>query len=49
LYGLGGKFEGWFSADDSRVPIKARMKVYLGNINIELKKWIRTDWTPPKF
>ena len=41
LYGLGGKFQGWFSADDARVPIKAKMNVYLGSINIELKSWKR--------
>lgn len=44
LYGLGDKFQGWFSADDARVPLKAKMNVYLGNINIELKKWKRKGW-----
>ena len=47
LYGLGGKFEGWFSADNARVPIKAQMNVYLGSINIELRKWKRVGWEPP--
>ena len=49
LYGLGGKFQGWFSCDDARVPIYATMRVYLGNVNIELKSWKRAGWTPPRF
>jgi hypothetical protein len=48
LYGLGGKFQSWFSADDASIPIKAIMNVYIGNINIELKSWKRIGWTPPK-
>ena len=48
LYGLGDNFQGWFSADDARVPIKAKMNIYIGNINIELKNWKRTNWIPPK-
>jgi len=49
LYGLGGKFQGWFSADEARVPISARMSVYLGSVNIELKSWKRDGWIPPRF
>lgn len=48
LYGLNGKYEGWFSDDDARVPIKAKMNVYVGSVDIELKRWTRTGWTPPK-
>jgi hypothetical protein len=48
VYGLSGYFEGWFSDDDARIPIRAKMNVYVGNINIELKSWIRPGWTPPK-
>ena len=48
LYGLGDKFQGWFSADDARVPIKATMNVYVGSVNIELKSWKRANWIPPK-
>ncbi|MEM4261269.1 MAG: DUF3108 domain-containing protein [Candidatus Woesearchaeota archaeon] len=48
VYGLSGYFEGWFSDDEARVPIKAKMNVYVGNINIELKSWVRPGWTPPK-
>ncbi len=48
IYGLTGEFEGWFSDDSARVPIVARMKVYVGSIYIELIKWKRGTWQPPK-
>ncbi len=49
VYGLTGEFEGWFSDDYARVPIKAKMKVYVGSVDIELIKWKRKDgWKPPK-
>jgi hypothetical protein len=49
VFGLTGGFEGWFSNDDARVPITARMKVILGSIKVELAKWKRGDWAPPKY
>jgi hypothetical protein len=48
IYGLKGYFKGWFSDDDARVPIKAQMNVYVGNVDIELVKWKRGTWQPPK-
>lgn len=48
VYGLTGKFEGWFTDDDAHIPISAKMKVYVGNVDIELVKWKRGDWTPPQ-
>ena len=48
VYGLKGYFKGWFSDDEARVPIKEQMNVYVGNVNIELVKWSRGDWQPPK-
>ncbi len=48
VYGVTGRFEGWFSDDDARVPIQAKMKVYLGSVKIELKRWERGNWTPPR-
>ena len=48
IYGLTGKFEGWFTDDEARVPIRAKMKLYVGNANIELVKWSRGSWQPPK-
>ncbi|MGB9853135.1 MAG: DUF3108 domain-containing protein [Candidatus Kapaibacteriota bacterium] len=48
IYGLTGYFEGWFSDDEASVPIKAKMNVYIGSINIELIRWNRKGWSPPK-
>lgn len=48
IYGLTGYFEGWFSDDEASVPIKAKMNVYIGSINIELIKWTRPGWKPPQ-
>lgn len=49
IFGLTGVFEGWFSNDDASIPIKAKMKVLIGNISIELKSWKRKGWNPPKY
>ena len=49
IFGLTGDFEGWFSNDHARVPILAKMKVLIGNIRIELMKWDRKNWTPPRY
>jgi len=48
VYGITGKFDGWFSDDEARVPIRAKMKLYVGNADIELVRWKRSGWTPPK-
>ncbi|HYF02118.1 MAG TPA: DUF3108 domain-containing protein [Patescibacteria group bacterium] len=48
VYGLSGKFEGWFSDDEAKIPVRAKMKVYLGSVNIELISWKRGSWMPPK-
>lgn len=47
IYGLSGDFEGWFSNDDARVPILAKMEVLIGSVRIELMKWKRGGWEPP--
>ncbi|MBI1804453.1 MAG: DUF3108 domain-containing protein [Ignavibacteriae bacterium] len=49
VFGLTGGFEGWFSNDAARVPILAKMKVIIGNVRIELMKWTRSGWTPPRY
>jgi hypothetical protein len=49
VFGLTGGFRGWFSNDDARVPILARMNVILGSIKIQLVKWNRPGWQPPKY
>lgn len=48
IYGMTGKFEGWFSDDEAHIPIKAKLKLYVGNANIELVRWSRGNWQPPK-
>lgn len=48
IYGLEGNFEGWFSDDDARIPIRAKMKVLVGKVDINLVRWKRANWTPPQ-
>ncbi len=48
IFGLTGDFEGWFSNDEARVPIMAKMKVILGSVTIELMQWKREGWVPPR-
>lgn len=47
--GLTGGFRGWFSNDGARIPILARMGVWLGSIKVELKSWNRPGWQPPRY
>lgn len=49
IFGLTGGFRGWFSNDQAKVPIVARMNVILGSIKIQLQKWNRPGWQPPKY
>lgn len=49
VYGLTGNFEGWFSNDNARIPLKAKFKVKIGNVTLELKSWKRQNWIPPKY
>lgn len=49
VFGLTGDFEGWFTKDAASIPIKAKLNVILGSINLELKKWNRSNWTPPAY
>jgi hypothetical protein len=49
IFGLTGGFRGWFSNDDASVPILARMNVILGSIKIQLIRWNRPGWQPPRF
>jgi len=48
VLGLTGDFKGWFSNDNARIPITARMNVVLGSIYVELKSWTRPGWQPPR-
>ena len=48
VFGLTGYFRGFFSNDDAGIPIVAKMKVILGSVHIELIKWTRPGWIPPR-
>jgi len=48
IFGLTGGFEGWFSDDSASIPIIAKMHVILGSVRIELVKWKRRGWKPPR-
>jgi hypothetical protein len=47
VFGMTGDFRGWFSDDSAAVPLKGKLKVLLGNVNVELIQWKRRDWNPP--
>lgn len=47
IYGMTGDFRGWFSDDSAAVPIKGRLKVLLGEVEVELIQWNRKGWNPP--
>ncbi len=49
VFGFTGHFEGWFSNDNAHVPILAKLKVLIGTVRVELMKWRRTGWNPPKY
>jgi hypothetical protein len=49
VFGLSGGFTGWFSNDTARVPLLARMKVILGSVKVELERWNRAGWQPPRY
>ena len=48
IFGLTGYFQGYFSNDDAAIPIVAKMKVIIGSARVELIKWNRPGWIPPK-
>lgn len=48
IFGLTGYYEGYFTNDEAAIPVKASLKVIIGNINVELKSWKRDGWKPPR-
>jgi len=48
IYGFKGIFEGWFSNDEARIPILAKMEVIIGKVRIELMSWKKKNWIPPR-
>lgn len=49
VFGLTGYFEGWFSYDKHTVPIVAKLNVIIGKVTVELIKWKKKGWNPPKY
>ncbi len=45
IAGVNGPFKGWFAADNQRPPLKAYLKVFIGNVTAELESWKK--WSPP--
>ena len=44
IAGVTGRYKGWFASDGQRPPIKGELKVFIGNVKIELEKW--ENWQP---
>jgi hypothetical protein len=40
-FGFSGEFESWYLADDLRVPVEARVNVWLGNVKIKLIEYAK--------
>lgn len=49
VVGMTGGFRGWFSNDVARIPILARLNVWIGSIKVQLKSWKRPGWQPPRY
>ena len=49
IFGLTGYFEGWFSNDESYIPITADLQVILGDVTAELINWNKKKWQPPAY
>lgn len=46
IAGVTGPFKGWFARDAQRPPLKAYLKVFVGNVIAELESWKK--WQPPR-
>ncbi|GAB4331569.1 MAG: hypothetical protein Kow0037_08270 [Calditrichia bacterium] len=46
IAGLKEGFKGWFSPDSQSIPIKAKMKAFIGNVSIQLKSY--KNWIAPE-
>ncbi len=46
IAGVTGPFKGWFARDAQRPPLRAYLKVFIGNVVLELEKWERWDPKP---
>jgi hypothetical protein len=39
IHGLTRRYQSWISADEHRIPLKARVRIAIGSINIELEEY----------
>ncbi len=37
--GIKDEFKGWFSSDSQSVPLHAKMKAFIGHVNLDLESW----------
>ncbi len=44
IAGVTGNYKGWFTHDARRIPLGAEMKVFVGNVKVELERWEK--WNP---
>ncbi|MTI88808.1 MAG: DUF3108 domain-containing protein [Balneolaceae bacterium] len=42
-FGFSGDFRAWYLTDDLRVPLEARVKVFLGNVIVKIIEYRRTE------
>lgn len=47
IVGIKDDFEGWFSPDPQRVPLKAKLKAFFGSVGVELEDY--KNWKNPLF
>jgi len=45
-FGVTGDFVGWMATDSSDMPLKAKVKVILGSVVVQLKGIKRSNWVP---
>lgn len=48
FFGVTGYFEGWIANDPASIPVKGKVKVFLGSVLIQLKGQNRSKWIPPR-
>jgi len=47
IFGMTGGFTGWFSDDSAAVPLRGKLKVLIGNVELQLVRWKKDGWSPP--
>ncbi len=48
-FGITGDFIGWMATDSSNMPLRAKVKVILGSVIVQLKEIKRNNWVPPRY